>query len=118
MQRQYLAQIRVGAKLRPHSYFHHSRCETCQIAWKEGRQTHIGSARQLHDEALHTYCKAAMRGHPIAKRLEILAKWFWRLPDSREGHKVLLVAVQALAAGDQLDTAKEEVKGVGILGPL
>src|SRR5260221_5916504 len=74
-------------------------------------------AREPGDPALEAEREAAVRGHPVPERLQVaLVRPGWQAP-RRQGRQVVLVAVEALAAGDDLEAAEEQVEAVRVFGP-
>src|SRR2546423_969220 len=88
--------------------------EAVAVARKQRRLADVRRAREARDEALEPDREAAVRGHPVAERLQVALV---RLDGAVERGDVVLVPVQTLAPGDELEAAEEEVEAVRVLRP-
>src|SRR5690606_22532835 len=60
-------------------------------------------------------CETAVRRHPMGEGGEIAGVRFGRLTAGRQSGQIVVVPVQPLPAGDQLQAAEEQVEAVRVL---
>src|SRR5579884_806285 len=87
-----------------------SRPKTVAVARKERRLAQVPDAQRLSDEARQTEREASVRRHPVAEPVEEAGERARVEPALAQGGEVVLVAVQPLAAADDLDAAVEQVE--------
>ena len=87
-----------------------------RVAGEQGRQAQVGRAGELHEEALEADGEAAVGGHAVAEGFEVGGEGFGAQVAGGEGGDVVGIAVEALAAGDELEAAEEQVEGVAVGG--
>src|SRR3954451_1788078 len=75
------------------------------VTREERRLADVRRADRLRDEALEPEGEAAVRRHPVTERVEVRGEGFCVHPARGECRDVVLVAMQALSAGDDLEPA-------------
>src|SRR5579884_3710749 len=90
------------------------RRQPVQVARESRDQLDVGGAGELHEQAFKANGEAAVRRHTVLERLKVCLERLSGQICLLQSRQVVLVAVQALTARDQLGAAKEQVERVGI----
>src|SRR4051794_10781627 len=83
------------------------------VTREERRLADVRRTDRLRDEPLEAEGEAAVRRHPVAERVEVRGEGLGGHPARRERRDVVVVAMQALSAGDDLQAAVQDVEATG-----
>ena len=86
------------------------RTEPIQVAREQRDLADVGGAGEAGDPAFESDGEAAVRRHAVAERLEVAGER--REVVAVERGDVVVVAVQPLAAGDELEASEQQVEAV------
>src|SRR4051812_15752473 len=88
------------------------------VTREERRLADVRRPDRLRDESLQAESEAAVRRHPVTERIEVRGEGLVAHPARCERRDVVLVAMQALPPGHDLQAAVQEVEAARPLRPL
>ena len=83
-----------------------------QVTREQRRLAHVRGLQQPHHEPFQADREPAVRRHAMPKNLKIWPVRLSRLTPRGQRRHVVLVAVQPLSPGDQLDSPEQQVERV------
>mmetsp|Transcript_16109 Transcript_16109/g.40392 ORF Transcript_16109/g.40392 Transcript_16109/m.40392 type:complete len:599 (+) Transcript_16109:180-1976(+) len=90
-------------------------CQALRVAREEGRLANVVQAAEEHDDALQAHTRAAVRRAAVLERVDVGLDAVERDSPPGGALREKLGVVDTLRARDDLLTADEDVKGVGVV---
>src|SRR6266702_2101819 len=92
--------------------------QAAAVTRKQRRLADVPDTGRLRDEALQPEREAAVWRHPVSKRVEVRGERRLVEPARAKRRTVVVAAMQAMSAGDDLHPSVQQVEAPRPLGPV
>lgn len=81
--------------------------QALHVPREEDRVANVRDPGHLRHKSLQPKCEPAVWRHPVTECIQVAGEWFRVDPASRQCHEIIIMAMESLPSGDDLQAPEQ-----------